>query len=102
MWPLAAENRIDFHRLAVQHHRWGVAGSHVGGKATDCFVIEWRASIVLIGEVNSEQRVEIPRNALHRLAGLADVADQRGVRRYLGPPGDVECVGSLVQVAAAA
>ncbi len=101
MGPLAAEHRVDLDRLRRQDHALLVALADVGGEAADRLVVHRRTGVVLVGEIDREQRVEVARDRLQGLARLGDVADQRGVLGDVGLPGRVERIGRLVEVGAA-
>ncbi len=102
MRPLPAEDRVHLGRLAGQDDPRGVAGAGVRGEPPDGLVVERRARVLPVRQVDREQRVEVARDALQRLARLRDVADQRGVGRYPGAPRHVQGIRGLVQVAATA
>ena len=100
--PLPAEDRIHLDRFGRQDDPRLVTRADVGREPAHGFVVQRRLRIVLVGQVDREQRVEVPRDGLQRLACLADVADQRGVGRHVGAPRRVEGIRRLVEVAAAA
>ena len=102
MRPLPAEDRVDLDRLVRKDHAGLITRSDVRREAADRLVVHLGLGVVLVGQVDREQGVEVARNRLQRLARLRDVADQRGVLRHVGFPRGVQRVGGLVQVAAAA
>jgi hypothetical protein len=92
----------DLDRLLGEHHTLLVAGAHVRRVPADGLVVHRRLGIVLVRQVDGEQRVVVARDGLQGLATLGDIAHQRRVGRHGGLPCDVEGVGRLVQVAATA
>ncbi len=102
VWPLPTEDRINLGRLAGQDDSRGITGAGVRGEPPDGFVVQGRARVLLVRQVDREQRIEVARDALERLACLRDVTDQRGVGRHPGAPCHVEGVRGLVQMAATA
>ena len=100
--PLPTEDGVNLDRLLREHHTLLVGGADVGGEAADGLVIEGGLGVILVHQVDGEQRVEVARNRLQGLAGLGDIAHQRRIGRHGGLPRGVQRVGRLVQVAATA